>query len=128
MALPEGGINLEDLEKDLILQALKKYAGNQTRAAQYLNMSRRALAYRLEKYDFHPESAQSPQARRVNVPAAMCDFKTSPVTSPRICFRLWCPLIRPFIHILVVSGTLNARSRTKLFTRQCTCQQKCAFP
>ena len=61
VALPEGGINLEDLEKDLILQALKKYAGNQTRAAQYLNMSRRALAYRLEKYDFHPES-ESPQA------------------------------------------------------------------
>ena len=55
VALPEGGINLEDLEKELILQALKKYAGNQTRAAQYLNMSRRAFAYRLEKYDFHPD-------------------------------------------------------------------------
>ena len=51
MALPEGGISLEALEKDLILQALKKSAGNQTRAARYLNMSRRALAYRLEKYD-----------------------------------------------------------------------------
>jgi DNA-binding NtrC family response regulator len=51
MALPEGGISLEALEKDLILQALKKSAGNQTRAARYLNMSRRALAYRLEKYE-----------------------------------------------------------------------------
>ncbi len=51
MALPDGGISLEALEKDLILQALKKSAGNQTRAARYLNMSRRALAYRLEKYD-----------------------------------------------------------------------------
>jgi DNA-binding NtrC family response regulator len=59
IALPEGGVNLETLEKDLILQALKKYAGNQTRAAQYLNMSRRALAYRLEKYDFHPESVKA---------------------------------------------------------------------
>jgi DNA-binding NtrC family response regulator len=55
VSLPEGGIHLEDLEKDLIMQALKKCSGNQTRAAQYLNMSRRALAYRLEKYDFHPE-------------------------------------------------------------------------
>ena len=43
MALPDGGISLEALEKDLILQALKKSAGNQTRAARYLNMSRRAL-------------------------------------------------------------------------------------
>jgi DNA-binding NtrC family response regulator len=59
VALPDGGINLDELEKDLILQALKKYSGNQTRAAQYLNMSRRALAYRLEKYDFHPESVKS---------------------------------------------------------------------
>ena len=51
MALPEEGISLEALEKDLILQALKKSAGNQTRAARYLHMSRRALAYRLEKYN-----------------------------------------------------------------------------
>ena len=51
MALPETGISLEALEKDLILQALKKSAGNQTRAARYLHMSRRALAYRLEKYN-----------------------------------------------------------------------------
>ena len=56
MALPEGGISLEALEKELILQALKKSAGNQTRAARYLNMSRRALAYRLEKYDCQSES------------------------------------------------------------------------
>jgi DNA-binding NtrC family response regulator len=56
MALPEGGLDLEALEKDVILQALKKCSGNQTRAAQYLNMSRRALAYRLEKYESNPES------------------------------------------------------------------------
>ncbi len=55
MALPEEGISLEALEKDLILQALKKSAGNQTRAARYLNMSRRALAYRLEKYNAQSE-------------------------------------------------------------------------
>jgi two-component system NtrC family response regulator len=55
VALPEEGISLEALEKDLILQALKKSAGNQTRAARYLNMSRRALAYRLEKYNAQAE-------------------------------------------------------------------------
>ena len=36
---PEGGISLESFEKELILQALRKYGGNQTRAAHYLKHS-----------------------------------------------------------------------------------------
>jgi len=32
------------------MQALEKHAGNQTRAAQYLNITRRALIYRMQKY------------------------------------------------------------------------------
>ena len=43
-------MDLAAIEKELILQALKKHNGNQTRAARYLKMSRRALGYRLEKY------------------------------------------------------------------------------
>ena len=52
--LPDEGINLNTLEKDLIVRALRKFDGNQTRAARFLNMSRRTLAYRLEKYDIQP--------------------------------------------------------------------------
>jgi two-component system NtrC family response regulator len=63
VALPERGISLEALEKELILQALKRSAGNQTRAARYLNMSRRAFAYRLEKYDVQPETAKAASAK-----------------------------------------------------------------
>ncbi len=48
--LPEGGVSLKDFEKQMLLQALKKCGGNQTRAARYLNVSRRTLAYRLEKH------------------------------------------------------------------------------
>jgi len=48
--LPEEGVNLEAVEKQLILQALEKVGGNQSQAARFLGMSRRTLAYRLEKY------------------------------------------------------------------------------
>ncbi len=49
-SLPENGMNLSDLERQVILQSLQKFQGNQTRTARYLGMSRRTLAYRLEKY------------------------------------------------------------------------------
>jgi two-component system NtrC family response regulator len=48
--LPDAGLDVEAVEKQLILQALRKFGGNQTRAAQFLNMSRRAFAYRLKKH------------------------------------------------------------------------------
>src|SRR4051794_14776003 len=46
----EHSMSLEAMEKQMILQALKQCGGNQTHAARQLGMSRRALAYRLEKY------------------------------------------------------------------------------
>src|SRR5262249_21640314 len=49
-ALSEQSMSLEAMEKQMILQALKQCGGNQTHAARQLGMSRRALAYRLEKY------------------------------------------------------------------------------
>jgi formate hydrogenlyase transcriptional activator len=53
LSVPEGSISLESFEKDFILQALRKYGGNQTRAAHYLGLTRRTLGYRLEKYGIH---------------------------------------------------------------------------
>lgn len=50
-ALPAGGINLEEVEKDLIQQALAQANGNKTKAATLLGMSRDTLRYRLDKYD-----------------------------------------------------------------------------
>jgi two-component system, NtrC family, response regulator len=57
--LPEEGISLEAVEKDLIMRALEKFGGNQTRAANFLNMSRRTLTYRLEKYNVEPKDAKT---------------------------------------------------------------------
>jgi two-component system NtrC family response regulator len=48
--LPDEGLSLEELEKDLIIKALEKHNGNQTRAAEYLHISRPTLIYRMEKY------------------------------------------------------------------------------
>jgi two-component system NtrC family response regulator len=48
--LPDDGIALEDLERSLIIKALEKHKGNQTRAAEYLGITRPTLIYRMEKY------------------------------------------------------------------------------
>lgn len=48
--LPPGGISLDHLEKELILLTLEKFQGNQTHAARYLDLSRKTLIYRMEKY------------------------------------------------------------------------------
>ena len=51
LKLPDEGIDLEQVEREILSQALQKHAGNQTRAAQYLNISRKTLIYRMEKFD-----------------------------------------------------------------------------
>jgi DNA-binding NtrC family response regulator len=48
--LPDSGISLEDVEKDLIIQALEKADNNKTRAAKLLNISYDTLRYQVKKY------------------------------------------------------------------------------
>ncbi len=50
--LPEGGVTLEDVERDLVRQALGRTQGNQTHAARLLNISRDALRYKMKKFGF----------------------------------------------------------------------------
>jgi len=45
-----GGIVLDAIERELILEALQAAGGNRTRAAELLGISRDTLRYRLEKY------------------------------------------------------------------------------
>jgi two-component system NtrC family response regulator len=56
--LPPQGVSLEAMEKELILQALRKFDWNQTKAAAFLDLSRRTLIYRMEKYGFHKAAGQ----------------------------------------------------------------------
>ncbi|MGH8477749.1 MAG: sigma-54 interaction domain-containing protein [Methylococcales bacterium] len=48
--LPESGIDLEELEIDLIHQALHRTNGNRSKAARLLGMSRDTFLYRIHKY------------------------------------------------------------------------------
>lgn len=48
--LPAEGYPLEDLEKEAVLEALRRSGGNQTRAAEFLRIPRHTLIYRIEKY------------------------------------------------------------------------------
>jgi len=48
--LPPGGVSLEEVERELIRQALERAHGNKTRAAELLGLTRHTLLYRLEKY------------------------------------------------------------------------------
>ena len=48
--LPPEGVVLDDLNKDLIQQALSLTGGNQVRAAKLLGLTRGTLRYRLDKY------------------------------------------------------------------------------
>jgi two-component system, NtrC family, response regulator AtoC len=48
--LPTGGVKLEELERNLVVQALKRAAGNQTKAAALLGLNRDQIRYRIEKF------------------------------------------------------------------------------
>jgi len=48
--LPPGGVSLERVEESLVRQAIAAANGNQTRAAQLLDISRDALRYKLKKF------------------------------------------------------------------------------
>ncbi len=56
LALPDEGISLEAVEREILLQALEKQNWNQTRAAKYLDISRKTLIYRMEKFGLEPPS------------------------------------------------------------------------
>lgn len=53
--LPGGGIDIEEVEKELIRQALDSTKGNQTKAAKLLNLTRDTLRYRMQKFGFLPD-------------------------------------------------------------------------
>jgi len=53
--LPQEGIDLEAVIKDLIRQAMKKSGGNKAKAARLLGISKPTLVYRLQKFGLKTE-------------------------------------------------------------------------
>ena len=50
-SLPSEPINLETVEREIIREALSRYAGNQSQTARYLGITRSALIYRMQKFE-----------------------------------------------------------------------------
>ena len=50
----EAGFSIEESEKQTIIRALKESKGVQKRAAELLDISRRAINYKIKKYDIQP--------------------------------------------------------------------------
>jgi len=53
--LPAEGVNLEEVERQLLVQALERAGGNQTQAAQLLGINRDQVRYRIEKFGLGKE-------------------------------------------------------------------------
>ncbi|GIK51095.1 MAG: acetoacetate metabolism regulatory protein AtoC [Planctomycetota bacterium] len=53
--LPDSGLNFEQLERELVEQALERCNGNQTKAATLLGMNRDQIRYRIEKFGLGKE-------------------------------------------------------------------------
>jgi DNA-binding NtrC family response regulator len=50
IALPAEGVDLEELERSLVVQALERSGYNQTRSAALLGLNRDQIRYRIEKF------------------------------------------------------------------------------
>ncbi len=48
--LPAEGLNLDEVERQLLVQALERAGGNQTQAGQLLGINRDQVRYRIEKF------------------------------------------------------------------------------
>jgi two-component system, NtrC family, response regulator AtoC len=58
VALPVGGLDLEQLERSLVIQALERCHWNQTRAATLLGLNRDQIRYRIEKFQLERTTAE----------------------------------------------------------------------
>jgi DNA-binding NtrC family response regulator len=56
LPMPDDGIGLEEVERELIKRALARFQGNVSRAARYLKVSRQTLIYRIKKHRLGPKN------------------------------------------------------------------------
>jgi DNA-binding NtrC family response regulator len=66
LEIPEGGIDLDAVERTLIEKALARTGGNVSQAARLLGLTRRTLQYRLEKIQAEPNGASPAPKRALN--------------------------------------------------------------
>jgi transcriptional regulator with PAS, ATPase and Fis domain len=57
---PPTGLNLEDMERELLIKALRKAAGNKSQAARILGITRDTLRYKIQKWGLKDEDWEGP--------------------------------------------------------------------
>ncbi len=57
--LPASGVDVRELERELVVQALERSGGNQTQAGRLLGMNRDQIRYRIAKYGLSIEAARA---------------------------------------------------------------------
>jgi two-component system, NtrC family, response regulator AtoC len=57
--LPASGLDMRELEHDLVVQALERAGGNQTRAAELLGMNRDQIRYRINRFGLKERKSRS---------------------------------------------------------------------
>jgi DNA-binding NtrC family response regulator len=62
LQIPPEGISLTEVDRELIVTALERNQWNQTRAADFLHISRNVLVYRMQKYRLGPYQDMPPDA------------------------------------------------------------------
>ncbi len=60
------GITLEEMEKKIILAALRHYSGNKTKTADALDIAIRTLDYKLDRYKNKPRGDQDAKKNDVD--------------------------------------------------------------
>ncbi len=58
LELPPEGLSIEQVEREIIRRALEMHGGNQTRTARYLDITRSALIYRMQKFELASQSEE----------------------------------------------------------------------
>jgi len=56
--LPEEGIDLEEVEKEIIRRALERNDWHQTQTAKYLDITRNTLIYRMQKFHLREDQPE----------------------------------------------------------------------
>ena len=67
--LPPEGVNLEDVERQLVMQALERSRWNQTHAGHLLRINRDQVRYRIAKFGLRPPPERSTASMDLPVPA-----------------------------------------------------------
>jgi two-component system NtrC family response regulator len=79
--IPDAGISMPELEKQLVIEALERNEWNQTHAADFLGISRNVLIYRMQKYRLGPYRG-APGSSRKHIPREKSSQQKGPLKGP----------------------------------------------